>query len=190
MKLIFGLGNPGIKYKFTRHNLGFLVIESLAKKYNRRLKTDAKTKSRFANIKISDKDCVIAKSLAFMNLSGLALKNLMDKYKLNFSDLLVICDDLNLELGKLRLKAKGKSGGHKGLKSIIDRLGSNDFPRLRIGIDRPKQAGCFSDYVLDRFSNSENKTLGQVIERSVHCCEHWVSFGIESTMTKFNRVQE
>jgi len=142
MKLIAGLGNPGYRYKGTRHNAGFLIIEALAKTYKISLKKERGILSLSGKGRVNGCDVILAMPLTYMNLSGQAVVPLLKKYKINQQDLLVVCDDLDLELGRQKLKASGSSGGHRGLKSIADVLESQEFSRLRIGIGRPPHQLC------------------------------------------------
>ena len=136
MKLIVGLGNPGRQYADSRHNIGFLVLRALAA--DAVFKREPNVFSLTAKIRINREAHLLALPLTFMNLSGSAVEALCDKFDISLSDLLIVCDDLDLEFGSMRLKAKGSSAGHRGIQSIIESLGSNDFARLRIGIGRPR----------------------------------------------------
>ena len=131
-------------------------------------------------------DLLLAKPATFMNLSGVCVKNIVDRFRVKASDLLVICDDLNLPFGKLRLRPRGSSGGHNGLSSIIDSLGTEDFARLRIGIGSPEDGVDASDFVLSGFSEAEKPQLGQSISRACQCALEWTSGDIENVMSKFN----
>lgn len=168
MKLIIGLGNPGLKYRKTRHNVGFLAVDSFSRK-NKRL----------------NKETVLLKPQLFMNNSGVAVAKAMRKFRVSGEDTLVICDDINLALGVIRLRASGSAGGHKGLQSIIDELGAGDFNRLRIGIGVDK-AAVLRDYVLSKFTPGERDTLQEVLDRSAEAIDVWLNDGIEAAMNKYN----
>ena len=186
MKLIVGLGNPGILYSGTRHNIGFQVIKHLAKSKNFALKKEKGFKALSAKGKLEGIETALAMPLTFMNLSGGALEPLFKKYQAELSDLLVVCDDLDLEFGQLKIRCGGSSAGHRGIQSIIDSFGSNEFNRLRIGIGRPKDTGA-SEYVLSHFKRNERSQLPEIINRAKQCCLTWVSEGVEKSMNIFNR---
>jgi len=153
MKLIVGLGNPEKKYDNTRHNIGFMVIDSYAKKNGIEFKNSPKLNS----LVYKDKDCVLLKPLTYMNNSGIAIKKALDFYKIDKEDLLVIVDDFNIAFSTLRLRYKGSAGGHNGLKSIIENTSGDDFKRIRVGLGDVKN-NCI-DFVLSEFSKSDIKAL-------------------------------
>ena len=183
-KLIVGLGNPGRKYAHHRHNVGFQCLDRLAKahdlSFNRR-----RAKASLASGKIANVGVVLAKPLTYMNLSGQAVRQLVSFYKLPLEDVLVICDDLDLPLGTIRLRPEGGSGGHKGMRSIIEALGSQAFPRLRVGIGRPPGDDAVS-YVLNDFTADEQITLESVYEKVVAAVELFLREGIEAAMNEYN----
>ena len=187
MKLIVGLGNPGDVYSDSRHNIGFRVIKALSSFYKAALKRDSGTYSFTSKVKIGGNSVVLAIPVTFMNLSGSAVKPLLKKYKIGLEDLLVVCDDLDLELGRLKIKPSGSSAGHRGIQSIIDSLASNEFARLRIGIDRPGRGIEASLYVLSRFSRKEKEPVCEIVEKAKECCQSWVIGGIKETMNIFNK---
>ena len=187
MKLIIGLGNPGILYRNSRHNIGFQVIQSLAKVKKTALKKERSASALSAKARIEGVDAVLAVPLTFMNLSGGAVKLLLKKYKINLEDLLVICDDLDLEFGRIKLQPHGSSAGHRGIQSIIDFLGSSEFCRMRIGIGRPKGDLEASEYVLAHFNKKENTRLPAIINNALDCCRSWTLAGTEKSMNIFNR---
>lgn len=175
MKLVAGLGNPGIRYRNTRHNAGFLAINVLAKKYRVKIK-----KKAFQGIygigQVKKQEVIFFQPLTYMNLSGNAISRIISSKLEDKEDLLVITDDVSLPLGEIRLRDKGSSGGHNGLKSIIDVLGP-DFARLRIGIgclERPIQD--LSTYVLSPFSRKEKEILKGVLEKTVERVENWLEY--------------
>lgn len=188
MKLIVGLGNPGILYGGSRHNIGFQVIKHLAKAKKFALKKEKGLKVLSAKGKLEGRDAVLALPLTFMNLSGEALSPLLKKYKAQLGDLLVVCDDLDLEFGQIKIRCGGSSAGHRGIQSIIDSLGSNEFSRLRVGIGRPGNIDA-SEYVLAHFKRNERTQLPEIIKRAKECCLTWVDEGLEKSMNIFNRKE-
>jgi PTH1 family peptidyl-tRNA hydrolase len=188
VRVILGLGNPGLRYKFSRHNLGFLVVEKLAK--NNSIEINQKALNcLLGKGRIEGQQAFLAKPLTFMNLSGEAVAQIVKRKKTKFEDLLIICDDVNLPLGKIRIRAKGTDGGHKGLRSIIEALGSKDFPRLRIGVGTPQVVAekvAFTRHLLGRFNKKEIEIVNEAIERAVSCCEVWAKVGILAAMNRFN----
>ncbi len=185
MKLIVGLGNPGLKYKGTRHNIGFEVIANLARRYDVG-RPKAKFNAEVAETMIGTEKAVLLSPLTFMNLSGRSVKAAIDFYKLPLVDVLVVCDDLALETGRIRLKPGGSAGGQKGLKDIISRLGSQTFARLRIGIGAPPTGWDAADYVLGKFNDQEQPEILNSIQRATQAIESWVTDGIEKSMSQFN----
>ena len=190
MKLIVGLGNPGRLYKNSRHNIGICVVSSLARKYKIKLTSDNSLLFKHGRGKIEGIDFVLAHPLVFMNLSGKSVASLIKKYRIPLENLLVICDDLDLGLGKMRIRPNGSSAGHKGIKSIIEYLKSDSFPRLRIGIGRPSRKRDITDFVLSRFKPQETDLIGQTIEKSIQCAQVWLVKGIKQAMTMFNRKRQ
>jgi len=191
MKLIVGLGNPGRIYKDSRHNIGFSVINALSIKYKILLKKESGVFSLSGKGKIQSQHFLLALPLTFMNLSGIAVSALLKKYKLDLQDLLVVCDDLDLGFGAIKIRPCGSSGGHHGLKSIIGSLGSQEFCRLRIGIGRPLQDNTdTADYVLSPFHKKEKGQIGEIIEKGCEYCRVWVTKGIIESMTIFNRCSK
>jgi PTH1 family peptidyl-tRNA hydrolase len=190
MKLIVGLGNPGKAYSDSRHNIGFLTIKSLAKQYKIALKRDSGTFSLAGRGRIDGQKVILAMPLTFMNLSGSCVERLLKKYKVSPGNLLVISDDLDLELGRLKIRPCGSSGGHRGLQSIIGSLGVSDFCRLRVGIGSPGKNTDAADYVLSAFTSKEKNQLKEIIVRASDCCALWVKMGIIENMNTFNRLKE
>ena len=187
LKLIVGLGNPGRIYQRTRHNLGFLVVTELAKKNGLRFIRSLRLKSFVVSGKLGEQPVVMAMPATFMNASGLAVSRLVKKTKIDLKDLLVVCDDINLQLGSLRLRPSGSDGGHNGLKSIIESLAGKNFARLRLGIAGPKKSKDTVDFVLSEFAKEERAAVSSQIERAGDCCANWVREGIVKTMDKFNK---
>nr|MBC7245444.1 aminoacyl-tRNA hydrolase [Chloroflexota bacterium] len=188
MKLIVGLGNPGPSYAKNRHNVGFQCVERFIRRHGlthaRAMFKALVTTGQVGNIRV-----VLARPLTFMNLSGQAVRPLLRWYHIALPDLLVVYDDLDLPLGKIRLRQRGSSGGHKGMRSIIEALGSEDFPRLRIGIGRPI-SGDPQDYVLSDFTPDESTLMEEAYERAIAAIELFISEGIVAAMNKFNASGE
>ena len=166
MKLIVGLGNPGKEYAGTRHNCGFMVIDRLASKLNVDVDQN-KFKGLYAKVKYHGEDIILLKPQTYMNLSGESVNAVMNFFKIDKDDLLVIYDDLDMPVGKLRLRKTGSAGGHNGIKNIIAHLNSQDFKRIRVGIDRHKYMNV-ADYVLSRFSKVESEAIEQGIENAAN----------------------
>lgn len=187
-KLIVGLGNPGLIYAASRHNIGFAVLKSLASSLKINFKRDSSVSSAVAKDKLFQQDVVLALPQTYMNLSGIAVKALLKKFKVDPKDLLVVCDDLDLELGKIKIRPQGTSGGQRGMESIIERLETQDFCRLRIGIGRPKSSASedTAKYVLAGFLRKEKAAVKQIEEDAVNCCLSWIENGIVQTMNTFN----
>lgn len=183
MKVIVGLGNPGTKYAATRHNVGFNVIDVLARRCDVALNAE-KFHGWFARASIGEHDVVLLKPTAFMNRSGQAVLAAGRFYRIEMSDLLVVYDDMALPLGKLRLRASGSAGGHNGVQDVVDRLGTDDFARLRVGIDPPR--GDPVSYVLTRFSADEAARMKAACELAADATECWVAQGTEATMNRYN----
>ncbi len=188
MKLIFGLGNPGLRYERNRHNIGFQIVDVLAAAH--KLSFDKmQFKARVVDGRINDQRLLLAKPQTYMNGSGEAVQPLAAYYKVEPPDILVIFDDLDLPTGKLRFRPFGGAGGHNGMKSIIQRLGTDQFPRLRIGIDRPPGRMDPADYVLQDFSAAEEEVMVQVRDRAVAAVQAWLAEGLAVAMNQFNADQ-
>ena len=185
MKLIVGLGNPGNKYNGTRHNVGFEVIAELARRHVIGL-PKSKFHGELAETNIKNQKSLLLCPLTYMNASGQSVREAVDFYKLSFEDLLIICDDLNLKTGRLRLKPSGSAGGQNGLKDIIRVLGGQSFPRLRIGIDRPPPKWETANYVLGKFDEEEKIVIQRAIDKAADAVESWIDSGIQIAMNKFN----
>lgn len=184
MKIIVGLGNPGEKYLKTRHNVGFMVVDRFAQQLEVDC-TQRKFQSLFCKKSVEQEDVVLLKPQTYMNLSGVAVKEVMDMYKCPIQDIMVVCDDLDMSLGKIRIRRNGGCGGHRGLKSIAERLGSTDFARLKIGIGRPMNEDP-SDYVLSAFTAEEDQVKAEVIDNACQALKTWMFEGVEACMNKFN----
>ncbi|MBM6616103.1 aminoacyl-tRNA hydrolase [Bacillus suaedaesalsae] len=186
MKLIIGLGNPGREYAQTRHNVGFIAIDELAHRHHIPLDKE-KFKGVFGTGMINGEKIILLKPLTYMNLSGESVRPLMDYYDIDPEDIVVIYDDLDLPVGKVRLRAKGSAGGHNGMKSIIQHLGMQEFKRIRIGIDRPKNGMKVPDYVLGRFTQEEVPFVVESIKITADACEKWTADSFIDVMNQFNR---
>lgn len=184
MKIIIGLGNPGPEYEKTRHNVGFRVADAFADLYSIRILAK-RCKALLGEGEVEGREVVVAKPETFMNNSGRAAAALMEKYGAGLEDIFVVCDDFHLELGQLRVRRTGSSGGQKGLQSVIDTLGSQDFARLRIGIGDARRDPV--DFVLSRFSKAEELVIGVAVHQAARACAVWVREGIEACGNKFNR---
>jgi PTH1 family peptidyl-tRNA hydrolase len=187
--IIAGLGNPGPRYDRTRHNLGFRVVEALAAA--RRGKWgDPARKARTAKIRLGGGHGLLVEPLTYMNLSGDALAPILFEESLPPSRMLIVCDDIALPLGQIRLRASGTDGGHNGLKSTIERLNTLDFPRLRMGCGPVPPRVDAAEFVLAEFLPEEEASVDAMIKESVACCESWVFDGIGKAMSKFNAKKE
>lgn len=187
MNLVAGLGNPGSKYINTRHNIGFRVVEKLAEKHNAFIRRRLFANAKECKLTSFGRKLLLIQPLTFMNLSGIAVSAYLKKLKLDKSDLLVVCDDINLPLGQIRLRSNGSAGGHNGLSSVIERLGTTDFPRLRVGVSSENTIRDLSEYVLSDFEKDEFIDVEETISQSVAACECWLESGINSAMNIYNR---
>ncbi len=187
-KMIVGLGNPGPRYARNRHNVGFQIVDELAAKHGLSFEK-RQFKALIASGVIDGQRVLLVKPQTYMNLSGEAVQPLTHYYKIDLPDLMVVFDDMDLPLGVIRLRPFGGAGGHNGMKSIIQRLGSNRFPRLRVGIDRPSGRMDPAAYVLQDFSPEEEEIMVQVRDRAVRALETWLTEGIDAAMNTFNRPE-
>jgi PTH1 family peptidyl-tRNA hydrolase len=186
MKLIVGLGNPGTRYEGSRHNIGFTVVDLLAARWSVSLARE-KFRGRFGEGEFAGQKVVLLQPITYMNLSGEALMAAGRFYKLDLRDLLVISDDMDLPLGRIRLRPDGGSGGHKGLSDIERRLGTQAYPRLRCGIGRGQAEDMDAvDWVLSRFSEQEQEAAAQTRQRAADAVECWIREGIDVAMNRFN----
>lgn len=186
MKLIVGLGNPGKQYENTRHNIGFEVIDELSRKLSIPL-NQSKFKGLYGIGFHKNEKVVLLKPLTYMNLSGESIRAVMDFYRIEIEDLVVIYDDLDLPAGKIRLRQKGSAGGHNGIKSTVSHLGTQEFNRIRIGIDRPKNGMKVTDYVLGRFHEEEQAMTRDAVKKSADACETWMEKPFLQVMNEFNQ---
>ncbi|HWR01673.1 MAG TPA: aminoacyl-tRNA hydrolase [Chlorobaculum sp.] len=188
MKLIVGLGNPELRYAGTRHNIGFDVVDHLAKQSSAPF-ASGKGNYRFAKIPAPGGPLIVVKPMTYMNLSGHAVVAAMNFYKIVKEDLLVICDDVNIPLGTVRIRAKGSAGGQNGLKHIIECLGSEEFARLRVGVGTENLPGSLSSFVLSKFGEDEKKTVDRVIPVCVDAVLAFASHGIGYAMNNYNKAE-
>lgn len=186
MKLIVGLGNPGREYNLTRHNVGFMVVEEVASLNDIKLKLNKRFKAVTGEGLIGGESCYLVMPQTFMNLSGHAVRSIMNWLKSDMNELLVIIDDIALVFGRIRIRARGSDAGHKGMRSLIDCLGADDFSRIRVGILGRKNIDDCSRYVLNRFTRKEQKALPDVLNRASRACECWIKEGVEESMNKYN----
>lgn len=185
MRLIVGLGNPGKQYEHTRHNVGFAVVRELARRVGQPLPR-ARFDGEWWETNWNGEKCLVGRPLTFMNRSGQSVLGVRDFYKIENEQILVICDDLALPVGKLRLRAKGSAGGQKGLDDILKRLGSDQIARLRVGIGAPPPGWDAADYVLGRFAADESDVVQVAVNRAADAAVDWVGGGIEFAMNKYN----
>jgi peptidyl-tRNA hydrolase, PTH1 family len=185
--LIVGLGNPGKEYAAHRHNVGFMVVEALARAHGLRFLRRKGAKARVAEGEVGGRAVLLAQPQTFMNLSGKAVNWLRRAYDIPPERILVVYDDLDLPLGRLRLRPAGSAGGHKGMGSIIELLSTQSFPRLRVGIDRPPGHMDPADYVLQPFDVGQKPLLVEAKKRAVAAIECWLAEGIVAAMEQFNQ---
>ena len=187
MRLIVGLGNPGREYRETRHNVGFMVVDEIARRHNLTL---AMAPSQIPDTMIAKKfgveGLLVAKPLTFMNNSGDPVSALARYYDISIGDLLVVVDEVALPFGRLRARARGSAGGHNGLKSVIARLGTMEFARLRLGVGRGDARKDLADHVLSKFEADEQSALGEFITRAADAAEMFAVEGIEKVMNTYN----
>jgi PTH1 family peptidyl-tRNA hydrolase len=182
MKAIVGLGNPGVEYKATRHNVGFEVVDELARRWRVKLKP---WKSVASLAIAKEHEALLAEPATFMNLSGDAVLKIGSFYRIEPADWLIVVDDVNLPLGRLRLRTMGSAGGHNGLKSVIERIGPN-FARLRVGVGRGDPTWDLADHVLSRFGPEEKDAAAEAVGRAADAVEMFAADGIEPAMNRFN----
>lgn len=185
MKIIAGLGNPGAGYRNTRHNLGFLLLDQLAARLNASFDRE-KHHGLQAQARHGSEKLLLVKPQTFMNRSGDCLANVCRNTIFDPADLLVVVDDVNLALGRIRFRAGGSAGGHNGLKSIIERLGSPEFHRMRMGVGDDRKSGDLADHVLSTFQPDERPAVESMLERGVEAALAWIDGGIERAMNGYN----
>jgi PTH1 family peptidyl-tRNA hydrolase len=190
VKLIVGLGNPGPEYRDTRHNVGFMVADALVDRWRVSDQWREKFEALLIKTMVREEPVVLAKPLTFMNLSGQAVAALAGFYKIDPSDIFIVTDDVALPVGRLRARREGGAGGHNGLKSIIQSLGMQAFPRMRVGVGRGDSRRDLADHVLGRFEADERDTVSAAVLRAADATEMFLSEGIERVMNAFNAVEK
>lgn len=185
MKLIVGLGNPGRKYDGTRHNIGWEVIAGLARQGGGGVPRE-RFQGQVLDVDLGGQRVLLLCPLTYMNCSGSSVQPARDFHKIDNGDLMVVCDDFNLPLAKLRFRQRGSAGGQKGLQDIIRRLGTDEFSRLRLGIGSPPPNWDAADFVLSKFTVAERKTMDEAVATAVQALRDWVSHGIEFCMNQYN----
>ncbi|MGE9882415.1 aminoacyl-tRNA hydrolase [Blautia obeum] len=187
MYIIAGLGNPTLQYEGTRHNVGFDVIDTLADKYN--ISVDARKSSAFIGKgMIEGQKVILVKPQTYMNLSGESIRGLVDYYKIDVEhELLVIYDDISLDVGQLRIRKKGSAGGHNGIKNIIANLGTQNFPRIKVGVGEKPKKYDLADYVLSHFSKAERELMEEGYQKAVKAVEMLLDGEMEAAMNEYNR---
>lgn len=189
MTIVVGLGNPGRRYQGTRHNIGFAVADEVARRQQAGFepgRADTLTARRGRG----PQSLLVVKPLTMMNLSGEAVAGVAGFYKVEPPAILVVADDVNLPLGRLRLRARGTAGGHNGFRSIIASLGTGEFPRLRVGVGRGDPRRDLADHVLARFDDDEREAVDRAIARAADAVETFLAEGIEAAMNRYNRAEE
>ena len=185
--MIVGLGNPGREYRETRHNVGFMLLDRLTVKLNARV-TRLQSRALVASANYQERKIILAKPQTFMNLSGQSVQGLIHFYKLPLENLLIAHDDLDLPVGTIRIRPDGGSAGQKGMMSILERLGTDEFARIRLGIGRPPGQMEAPDYVLQDFSNADLTVISETLNRAAQAALTWVTDGLETAMNKFNGI--
>lgn len=183
--IIVGLGNPGDKYEKTRHNVGFNVIDLLAKEYSIDV-SKIKHKALIGEGRVGTEKVILVKPMTYMNLSGESVADICNYYNIDLENLIVIYDDIDLDVGKIRIRKKGSGGTHNGMRSIIKCLGSNEFPRVRVGISKPKNGQDLADFVLSRFSKEDEKSLQESFENSVAAVDCAIRNDLDLAMNRYN----
>lgn len=187
MKVIVGLGNPGAKYKDTRHNAGWMVLANLAKRHKAKAKYLVnRHRSVIETMTFNGEEVLIVYPLTFMNLSGIAVNAIRTAFNVEIQDILVVCDDIHVQPGKLRLRPGGSAGGQNGLKSIAEHLGTQDYPRMRIGIGKPQSGTDQIDWVLGTLTPDEQVIMAATADLACDAIEHWLAGDLTATMAKFN----
>lgn len=189
MKAIVGLGNPGLRYRGTRHNMGFLVLDRLAKANHISVSAE-RFKSSYGAGRIDSWRVLLLKPMTFMNRSGEAVREAIDFFKIAAEDLIVIHDDLDLPLGRLRFKRRGGAGGHQGIRSIIEEVGKSTFVRLKVGIGRPPEGMDPADYVLSPFDEAEKELVERIVSRAAESIHVMLLEGIETAMSRYQKRME
>ncbi len=184
--MVVGLGNPGPRYRYTRHNAGFMVIHRWAKALGVRL-LSRRFEGRCSPASFQDRELLLLCPQTFMNLSGRSVKSCSESLGVGINDILVVHDDLDLPLGRVKVAQKGGGGGHKGIQSLFEHLGTREFSRVKIGIGRPRQGEPVDEFVLSPFYREDRAAVEAALQKAVHACELFVSQGIETAMNQINR---
>ncbi|GAA3656008.1 aminoacyl-tRNA hydrolase [Asaccharospora irregularis] len=185
MYIIVGLGNPGKQYENTRHNVGFNVIDILAKEYGISV-TKIKHKALIGEGRVESEKVILVKPQTYMNLSGETLIDIYKYYKVDLSNIVVVYDDIDLDVGKIRIRKKGSGGTHNGMRSITKCLGSNEFPRVRVGVSKPTNGQDLADFVLSRFRKEESDDIAQGLEKAFRAVDSIIRDNIDISMNKYN----
>lgn len=187
VKMIVGLGNPGSKYEKTKHNIGFMAIDNIVKNLDVTFTDDKNFKAQIGSTFINHEKVYFVKPTTFMNNSGIAVKVLLTYYNIDITDLIVIYDDLDMEVSKLRLRSKGSAGGHNGIKSIIAHIGTQEFNRIKVGIGRPLKGMTVINHVMGQFNTEDNIAISLTLDRVVNAVKFYLQENdFEKTMQKFN----
>lgn len=187
VKMIVGLGNPGSKYEKTKHNIGFMAIDNIVKNLDVTFTDDKNFKAQIGSTFINHEKVYFVKPTTFMNNSGIAVKALLTYYNIDITDLIVIYDDLDMEVSKLRLRSKGSAGGHNGIKSIIAHIGTQEFNRIKVGIGRPLKGMTVISHVMGQFNTEDNIAISLTLDRVVNAVKFYLQENdFEKTMQKFN----
>lgn len=187
VKMIVGLGNPGSKYEKTKHNIGFMAIDNIVKNLDVTFTDDKNFKAQIGSTFINHEKVYFVKPTTFMNNSGIAVKALRTYYNIDITDLIVIYDDLDMEVSKLRLRSKGSAGGHNGIKSIIAHIGTQEFNRIKVGIGRPLKGMTVISHVMGQFNTEDNIAISLTLDRVVNAVKFYLQENdFEKTMQKFN----
>lgn len=187
MKLIVGLGNPGKKYEKTLHNAGFLAVDALLSKYNLTLDKEM-FHGQYVKTKIRGEEVIVVKPQTFMNLSGECIGQMCRYFKIGPEDVFVMYDDMEIRFGQLRIRGNGSSGGHNGIKSLIQHLGTQTFPRIKIGVGRPKSEKSVISHVLAQFSAEQEKHLPIILEATVGAVEYFIDEDMKTAMNMYNKM--
>ncbi|SDS79573.1 peptidyl-tRNA hydrolase, PTH1 family [Paenibacillaceae bacterium GAS479] len=185
MKWIVGLGNPGPQYTETRHNIGFKVVDALAERWDIKV-TQTKCRALIGEGRMGSEKVYLIKPMTFMNLSGESMRAFMNYFNARLEDVIVVYDDMDTETGKIRLRYQGGPGGHNGIKSIIQNMGTQNFNRIRMGVSRPTNGMVIADYVLSNFPKSEREAVQAMIDKACDAAEHALQHPFDDTMGKFN----
>ena len=190
MKLIAGLGNPGPQYTLTRHNIGFMAIDKIADTFLISMDLDKKQKAIIGKGMMGSEKVILAKPQTFMNLSGESIRAISDYYQIDPEDIIIVFDDISLDVGQLRIRKKGSAGGHNGIKSIIQHLGTNEFPRVKIGVGERIPGQDLADHVLGRFPKEQMKLVEEATENACEAVFMMVKDGIDKAMNAYNGKQK